>query len=94
MSDRNTQYFLVQNRKKPKKTRQYRYDDDDDDDDYPRIVRTKPPKERVKYFSSDELDSDYRRQPSDVCVCFINFLKIYIFISSLVKITSTKNINW
>jgi hypothetical protein len=88
MSDRNTQYFLVRNQKKPKKkTRQYQYDDDDDDDDdsqiFPRRVRPKPRKERIKYFSSDELDSDYRQQTSDVCVCLINLLKIHIFISYL-----------
>jgi len=74
MTDRKTKYFLIQDRKKSKKTRQYRYDDDDDDDDDDdsqiRLVRTKPPRkeQRVKYFSSDELQSDYRRQDSDVCV--------------------------
>ncbi|CAF1447860.1 unnamed protein product [Rotaria sordida] len=75
MSDRNTEYILIRNRK-PKKSRQHyydedaNYDDDEDDDDdsqiYARLVPRKPRKEqRIKYISNDENDFDYRRQISD-----------------------------
>ncbi|CAF3409072.1 unnamed protein product [Rotaria sp. Silwood1] len=74
MSDRNTEYVLIRNRK-PKKSRQYYYDEDPNDDDgdddndsqiYARLVQIKPRKEqRIKYISNDEDDLDYRSRISD-----------------------------
>ena len=93
MTDRNTEYVLMRNRKPRNTKRYYYYDDDDDDDDddngdanlqvYTRLARAKAHEpQRVKYISSNGIDFGYQEKKSIVRILNL-IIERYLFICYL-----------